>query len=339
MPEGSTERPLAELVSEIWNKELRKEGEMVPVIHKQGMPQNGIKPRQIPVRTGFLSRFVPIEQIAEQPLKICIYGQNRVGKTTWACRLPKPLALISFEPSPDGGMPSVRKVPGVEYVRLTHKDEIEGMARELQVDSHFKSVVCDSATSLEDVVLMNLKGLTERPVQLGFGSVSDGEYIQRSEQAKELIRLFINLPKHVVITAKEKDHVKSDDQKEARTAKLNMPTRSNSFFSAGVGSGFAGWLFDACSHFCRLYVEEETVVEVQNVKVLGKERAVKKEVSTGKNVRKLRTSYHVNYAAGFRSDVPSAIPEWIQLDGTDNDFKSFMEVVNGKRIKNGRYND
>ena len=51
---------------------------------------------------SILDRAVPVGKMAATPIKLLIYGVNRVGKTTFACCAAKPLLLLSFEPAQAG---------------------------------------------------------------------------------------------------------------------------------------------------------------------------------------------------------------------------------------------
>lgn len=289
-------------------------------------------PRKV-VKTGnILDEIVPVTEVDDEWLQIVIYGQNRVGKTTLACQFPKPLLLLAMEPNRTGGAMSVRKIPGVDFHRLSSKDQIVRMAAALKGGNAeskcmpgkaYQTVVLDSATSLQDIVLKKILGLTEMPEMLSWGSVSLQQYRERSEQTRECLRPFLNLPMHVVILGKEKDHNPPDKDKP----EMLRGFTPESYIATDLGGQTAGWLHDACDYLCRLSIDKELVErKVKTGKGPdGKDTFITRVEETGRMVRRLRTAYHPNYASGFRSANPKNVPEFI----IDPSFAKIWEVIKG----------
>lgn len=249
-------------------------------------------------RKGILSKMQPVEEMDRPPLRVCIYGPNRAGKTYLACQFEKPLALIAFEPS-KGSYQSVADIPGVEYIRLTKIEEIAELARELQEDTYYKTVVPDSATSLQDVVLCDILGMEEMPVSLSFGTVTSDQYRERSETTRELLRTFMSLPQDVIVTAKERDH---NPRRYDEEGNLDMrpnfvkPLEVQSYYGVDIGGAAAGWLQDSADYLFRLYKERKILKK--KIKVGTKEKI--KAVETDEYVRHLLVDYHPNFAGGCR---------------------------------------
>lgn len=276
-------------------------------------------------------------ELEDDWIKIVIYGTNRVGKTWLACDFPKPLALVACEPNKTGGARTVKAKPGV-FVRVcTSREQVLRTADDLSKDSTFKTVVLDSGTSLQDLVLKEILGLETLPEQLNFGSISGDAYRQRAELTKETIRPFLNLDKHVVITVKEKDHNPPKEERiSEKTGKIQPDMRprylrgmqQESFIAPDLGGGTTGWLLDACDYICRLYWDKE--VERKLISMLtidGKKVPNYQVVETGRFVRALRTLYHPNYAAGFRSEHPN-VPECIE----DPSYEKILRVIRGESL-------
>lgn len=308
------------------------------------------------INGSLLSRGVPVEQLDEvQRVTALIYGINRVGKTTLACQFEKPLALISFEPTPfTGGAASVTKIPGVTFFLVIPStarskwpkkkalpicgiEEVRVLAEQLR-DSHFKTIVLDGGTSLQDVCLTEIMDVPQMPQQLAFpkakgddswGVASDQDYKDRSSQAKEIIRIFLNLPQNIIILCKEKDHnPPKDDKGRTRQDKLTRGLTLESFISADMGQATALWLSDACDCLCRLYLAEETRMEKFNV--AGKIST--REVKTGRSIRRLLTQLHPNFAAGIRSANPEAVPEYIEDQTPQGMYIKLRKVLRGEKI-------
>lgn len=303
----------------------------MPTITKQN-PKGNDRPNA----TGsILSLAVPVERMSSASVKILIYGKNRVGKTTLACQFPKPLLLVSFEPVESGGTESVKKIAGVrvlkEGVHFKGPDGAVLLARELaRGEDDYKTIVIDGATSLQDVVLRDIMGVEEKPVQMSWGTVQGDEYMRRSEKTREVLWEFLKQKRDVVILAKEKDHNPPKEERTTASGKVMPDMRpkflrgmqQSSWVSADLGGATAEWLQDAVDYICRLYVDEE--IEEQKVKVGNTVQTVYN--TTGKYVRCLRTGYHPNYAAGSRSSEPEGFPEVI----VEPTYEKILEAIRGK---------
>lgn len=286
----------------------------MPTVNRSGQ-------RTTQVLTSVLSEARPVSQVVDDWIKMVIYGENRVGKTTLACKFPKPLLLIALEPNRTGGALSVKKVPGVDYLRVTSSSKAVRLAEELASDQKFKTVVLDSATSYQDIILTEILGLEKTPEMLEWGTASMDQYRERSEKTREALRPFLNLNKHVIVTAKQRDHNRQDKTKP----KLIAGVEIESFFAADLGGATAGWLHDACDYICRLYIDKEIVEK--EVKGIGG-KMIKRQEETGRLVRRLQTMYHPNYAGGFRSATPEHVPEFIQ----DPTFEKIYAVIRGEKL-------
>ena len=291
-------------------------------------------PKKQPSQNGtILSRAVPVQELQDDFINIVIYGQNRVGKTTLACGnpeipgsgFPKPLLLISFDPGLAGGARSVKRIPGVTFLHITSSNDARQLAVELRGDTTFKTHVIDTVTSCQDMVLTELLGLEDVPVQLNWGIVSQETYRERSEKTREVLRPFADLRAHTVFLAQEKDH----NPPEGRN-KLTKGLRLESFMAADLGQATVKWMHDRCDYIGRLYVDKETKT-IKKTSVIGngalKKTVVKEEeVETGRTVRRLLTQLQTNFAAGFRSENPSKVPLYIE----EPTFAKILAVIQGK---------
>lgn len=295
---------------------------------------------------GILSRGKSVKELKTNYIKMVVYGQNRTGKTTLACSFPKPLALIACEPGIGGGAISVSSMDGVTIYHVTTPetkedllsndpnypavtlDEVEILIEEIKDSKHFKTLAVDSVTSLQDLVLYEIVGEIALG-QLDWGVISQDQYRQRASRTKEYLKLFLDVPCHVVCTAKEKDHNPPQDERNKLTRGLQI----ESCFATDLGGNTAGWLHDKCDYIGRLYSAREIKQEEVELKTSSGVKKKIREVDTGRTIRRLLTMLHPNYVAGFRSPVPDNIPEYI-----DNPtFEKLEKVIKGERIKDAYY--
>jgi hypothetical protein len=243
--------------------------------------------------------------------------------------------VVSVAPSESGGtetLADAKRFPGVTVLRTGVDFEgTEGakmLAAELRESncSGHKTIAVESATSAQEVMLRELMGWTEEtaPGQVGFGDVDADTYRDRADKMKKLLSLFVNLPAHVIVSAKEKDHnPKKSEKVNPKTGKTQPDMRpkfvretwEKTFLGPDVGGGAAGWLMDCCDYVCRLTIEHET--KAQKVSVNGVEEVV--QVETGKFERQLRIMWHPNIAGGFRSRHKLSIefipdPTWEKIN-------------------------
>lgn len=302
----------------------------MPTPVKQRPGGNGPASR-IPARAGsVLSRAVPVQELEAVLIKMLIYGQNGVGKTTLACTFPKPLLIVSFEPASTGGALSVRRMPGVHYLRITSTTEERQLLDELRGENLFKTHVVDSVTSYQDMKLQEIIG-KPLPAQLNFGAVSGDQYRERAEVTKQGLRDWANLGSHTVFIGKEKDHNPPKEERvNERTGKTQPDMRPRflrgmqpeSFVSVDLGGGTAGWLQDACDYVGRLYMDRE----MERVVSQMQGREVVNAVETGRFIRALRISYHPNFMSRFRSDQPDKLPEAIP----NPTFDKILAAIEGR---------
>lgn len=299
----------------------------MPAVKRQRVTGNG---QSAPVAQAgaapegsLLARARPATAFAAATDKVLIYGVNRVGKTTLACQWPKPLALVSFESGAEAGDRSVARMRDVDYFHVKTALDALTLCQELP-DSRYATVVVDSATSLQEACLAEIMGLPELPAQLDWGVATSDQYRDRSAKAKEVLRRFLGLPQHVIVTAKEKDHNPPKDERGGtRRDKLTRGLSLESFIACDLGQATAGWLMDSCPCVCRLYLAKE--VKVQEIQVGSVKTS--QEIETGRIVRRLLTQLHPNFAAGIRSAAPDKVPEFIEGGTPEDIYKKLMAVL------------
>lgn len=315
-----------------------------PILHKSQPSNNGY------AETDVLSYGTPVEELFDNIVHMLLYGRNGVGKTTLACEWVEqgPLALISLEPTKTGGARSVLRKKGVEqftYRKFVEKNPHHPFAKpvsatnqiawladvgeKLTSDTRFATVVIDSGSSLDEIVLAKICGWTEALLMNRFKKVSNDQYTERSEQMRYILRPFLNLDKNVILICNEKDH-NFQDQEAARRVVVPREAQLGSFFAAAMGGGTTKWVQDGCDYVCQLYMGEGQE-EVKKFQGLGKNRReVMKLVPTGEYIRRLRLKYHPNFSARIRGDDPENIPDFVDAKTSTEMYQTFMQIVKGE---------
>jgi hypothetical protein len=218
----------------------------------------------------------------------------------------------------------------------------------------FKKVVLDGLTSWDAVILSEVLGETweNMPAILGLQKVSSDQYIERSERMMRYLKPLFTLPCDVWVLAQEKDHnppmsrtTTRSGKEYARPAQSKLMSDSHpaaqegSFFSLAVGDTVTVFVQNACNFVMQLYEDNEwreeklPDVNMNGTIVSGQVQMI----PTGRRVKRLRCTYHPNYAAGFQSPVYRNVPEWIEAPTPEERYAAFMDVVMGKRTKWGKY--
>ena len=310
----------------------------MPTINRQAPPQ---KAAQFSNRS-ILATAVPVTSLSEKWVKVCFYGRNGSGKTTIASMFPKPSLFISCEPAHCGGVQSVTNIDGITLIRVAPKnkprdkndppyivygsDKIVQMASELATSNHYKTVILKTATSLQDVLLVELMDLSKVPELMSWGMVPDGVYQSRAEKLRETIRPLIDLINcHVVILAQEKDHNASEDRKTSIKSKLLGTMQQGSFMAPSLGATNAEWLQTACGYVFQVYEDEVTQeIVVPQIDMYGKPAPPSIQlVGTGKRQRHIRLAYHPNFAARGKWEYDKNRPEFV----TASDPQGLYNVV------------
>lgn len=315
-------RPLTDIISEIW-----RVGNM-PEIKRQSPARPST---QFPAGS-VLAGAVPVTSLHEEHVRMCVYGRNRSGKTTLAGEIAraaakrggKPSLIISAEPDENGGALSISDVEGVIISRITPPsrpipgDKVKGTAKvvaiasELERSNPFAWVFLDTITSLQDIHLVELMGLTKVPEVMSWGMVPDGVYQQRAEKLRETVRPLLSLTNcNVCILAQEKDHNASEDR--GGKNKLLHTMQQGSFMAPALGATNAQWLQDACGYVVQIYEDEVTEdILIPQVDAQGKPvQPIVQRVGTGRRARHLRLLYHPNFAAGGRWRYNRDMPEFV----------------------------
>ncbi len=295
---------------------------MPPTTTRQLPPQK-VAPAPAP-NGSILSTAVPVTSLREERVKVCIYGRNRSGKTTLASMFPKPLLFISCEPAHCGGVQSVSNMQDVTLIRVEEKplpgeklfgrEKIEAIGKELATNRHYKTVVLKTATSLQDVILEEMK--RECPDIPMSGRGSKDTYQMRASRLHNAMRPLLDIRHmHVVVLAQEKDHNPPQDEKgfPDLRAKLLQTMQQGSFMAPALGAANAQWLQDACGYVIQIY-EDEVLQEitVPQMDATGKPLPpIVQRVGTGKRQRHLRLLYHPNFAAGGKWQYDRNMPEFV----------------------------
>lgn len=314
---------------------------------------------------GALGTAVRASAIERSWMKVLLYGRSRVGKSTLAAQWPKPLLAVACEPRENGGADSLIGMDGVSVVVVGLKPQLdattgvaeqwcgsakaEQVADELMETSQqtgtcpYKSVVLD-VTALQDIVLAEILGWTtvdnvlKRPRRGETGGASFKVFGERAAKCISVFRKYKDLPCHVIFCAQEKDHNPAKDEDgNAVGSKLVREAQERSFIAANLGQASVEWLQNACQYVCQLYMSAEVSETTTTIDVAGVQTPQVVMASTGRYIRRLRTSYHPNYSAGITAPGINVVPEYIEAATPLAMYEALTKVSHGIKVKEGKY--
>lgn len=245
-------------------------------------------------------------------MKVCLYGRGKTGKTTLACSFPKPLLIVGTE----DGTKSVRSVKNCFFHLLENSSQVDQLVPIIKEE--YKTIVLDTAGGLQDMILKEILGLDDVPIEKSWGIAGREQWQICGAQTKERLRSLLNLANshtgiNVVVIAHERNF-----NDEGSGSELLTPT-----VGAALTPSVTGWLNGACDYICQTFIREQTVKK--NMKVGNKEGAQLTQ-RTGKAEYCLRVGPHPIYMTGFRRvRRGEMMPELI----VDPSYEKIMEVIEG----------
>lgn len=309
----------------------------------------------------------PAANLVTSKLNVALYGRNGCGKTTLACQGEGPIALLAIDPAPTGGARSVSRPDVIVYYiaaqhlvdeKTGNRETVKGSEKVLAIvdaiknrtaatgKCPFRKVVVDGLNSWFEVILSEVLGLeyASMPAILSKGKVTTDQYVERSERLIKYLRPVMSLPCDVWLLAQEKDHNPPRDEKDrVKGSKLmrevlDTSAQAGSFYSFAISDEACRWVQNASDFVMQLYDDAELKEErLPDVVFNGQTIPGQVQlVATGRRVKRLRCTYHPNYAARFREDYRN-VPEYIEAPNPEERYQAFLDVVSGQRTKWGHY--
>ena len=283
----------------------------MPVISKQTATSKRV------ARTGgVVDRIAPIGFDSEG-IKMLLYGESGTGKTTFWATAPGPILAVVCS---GGNQPGeLRSVDTPEYrkkisqVTIASSDELRELIPYVRDSGKFATVVLDHASGLQDLILKELLGLEEIPVQKSFGLASMQIYAQCAQMCKEYLRGLLSTDLNVVIVAHQRTFGGKDDGMDPDLIKPTV--------GAGMVPSLTSWINGACDYIVQTFKKEKWSTKRTEVnKKIVETRVREKGIEYA-----LRTGPHEVYYTKFRVPRGTKLPEYI----VDPDFDKVSKLIHG----------
>lgn len=268
-------------------------------------------------KTSFEDRIQSLDaNLQDRGVKLNVYGPSGSGKTTFAATFPKPILwLVASGGKEPGELISINTAAYRKTIKtfmLQHSNEIDEAIQFMnQPDCPYKTLVLDHSTGLQDMIMVELLGLAEAPVQLSWGFATREQWGAIGIQVKERLRALLSLKQNVVIIAQQREFNTEGD------SSVMMP-----FVASALSPSVVGWLQPAVDYICQTYKKQRTRI-VKNV-VAGKTVEQKQTVPGADFV--LRVGPDPVYTTKIRSPKGSQDLPDVIIDPT---YDKLMEIING----------
>lgn len=242
-----------------------------------------------------------------------MYGKSGSGKTHFWGTFPGPtLALICSGGKRPGELktldtPEMRDK--IEAYVINDSSVLVEIIKSASKD--FETIVLDHITAFQDLLLKEILGLEEIPVQKSWGMASRETYGEVSLKSREITRALLGFERNVVIIGQERG-----DHTDRQPGDILLPT-----VGAAVQPAFGNWLYPAVDYIAQTFIRpkmEEISVEV------GDE--LQTQLVRGEGVEYcLRTAPHDVYTTKFRLPRGSGkvLPDVI----VDPSYDKVMELI------------
>jgi hypothetical protein len=212
----------------------------------------------------------------------------------------------------EDGTLSVSNVKGLKFVDIRASEDIDEVAE--SIPGNYKSVCLDTAGGLQDIILKEILGLEDIPVQKTWGIAKQQDWGTCGAQTKERLRTILNLADrhaiHVVVIAHERSFDVDEDLVGV------FPT-----IGAALTPSVAGWLNAACDYIGQTYMRPGTIMK----KVTVGKKTILKPIRTGKIEYCLRVGPHEVYTTGFRVASGIELPD----DIVDPTYEKIASLIRG----------
>lgn len=285
--------------------------------------------------SSILDRIQPV-QTSANGIKLLGYGRGKTGKTRLLCSFRKPVLVIGSE----DGTASVGNIPGVDFVRIGSSQDFseltdllrergksfwspgkkagEWIKLEKREGAPYISAGTDTAGGFQDILLKEVTGMNEIPVNRTWGMAAREQWMAVGAQFKEYYNKLLQLSESIKLDIMVIAHERNFNE-DANTSDVMVP-----HIGAALTPQAANWLNGACDYICQTFLRLQTIEEKVMV---GKEEQINK-IQTGKVEYCLRVGPHPNFMTGFR------LPEGFKLPGdgviVDPTFDKIKNIIIGK---------
>lgn len=255
--------------------------------------------------SGAASRIIPLENLPDEGIKLCVYGKSGTGKTRFMSTFAKigPLLHIICSSNGMNEALSIKGTPNISCVELERPEELI----ELASSGTYTTVCLDHVTGFCDLVLSHILGIERLPEQGSFGMAKREQYAQLGLQAKTYLRELLDLPRNIILTGQERAFDTLEEGGEVLSP----------YVSVAATPAVSGWIAPAVDYMCQTFKRSQV-----KIKKLG-DREV--PTPTGKKEFCLRVGPDPTYITKFRVPPATELPDVV----VDPSYDKISSLIKG----------
>lgn len=279
----------------------------MPAIKTQSKKKEPIK-----AMDSVLDRIIPLKDLPDDGIKLCVYGKSGTGKTRFAGSFAEKGQLLHVICSSNGvnEARSIKGLDNIQCVELQKSSDLPTLIRYAE-DNEFKTIVLDHVTGFADLVLAEILGVDRVPEQGSWGMAKREHYAQLGLQVKTHLRALLDTPLNVVIVGQERAFDTDEDSSD-----VLMP-----YVSVAATPAVAGWIAPAVDYMCQTFKREQVKI---TEKKLG-DKVIQSKVKTDKREFCLRVGPDSVYITKFRVPPEVNLPHIV----TDPSWSKIRHLIEG----------
>tara|TARA_Y100000361_G_scaffold36089_1_gene30627 strand:- start:66199 stop:67062 length:864 start_codon:yes stop_codon:yes gene_type:complete len=266
----------------------------MPAIKSQSKKKEPVKSMD-----SVLDRIVPLDNLPDEGIKLCVYGKSGTGKTRFVGTFAEKQGPLLHMICSSNGINEARSIRGlnnIQCVELQKSSDLSVLIDYAQ-ENDFKTVVLDHVTGFADLVLAEILGVDKVPEQGSWGMAKREHYAQLGLQVKTHLRGLLDIPLNIIIVGQERAFDTAEESSD-----VLMP-----YVSVGATPAVAGWIAPAVDYMCQTFKREE--VKITEKTMGGK--VIRSKEKTGKNEFCLRVGPDATYITKFRVPPNTELPDVI----------------------------
>lgn len=184
-----------------------------------------------------------------------VYGRSGTGKTTLAASFPQPALILDVK---DRGTDSVSDVTDLKVLYITNWDDFEDAYYALLENKHYKTVIIDTVSQLQDIAIQHVTGGGKKDGN--WGSMTKQDWGEVASLLKTWLIRYRDLGINVVYIAQ--DRVFNVEEEDENQIAPEIGPRIMPSVAAVLNAGV-----DIITH---TFIRENKVVKVVNNKRIEK---------------------------------------------------------------------
>ncbi|MGW8177905.1 MAG: AAA family ATPase, partial [bacterium] len=156
-----------------------------------------------------IGTIIPVADVPLTNLKMAVFGDSGSGKTTFACSFPKKLLVLGCEEGTISIDP--KDVKGTDFVAIKSTKQMRALIRRQKEQCIYKTLVVDTLTKYQELVLGEVLGIEDISANMGFGTVDRDQWGEATRVMKATINMLCALTNCNVLFLSQQKSIEPED--------------------------------------------------------------------------------------------------------------------------------